>query len=213
MEGLRGYVDERPDSAASRRAELAARLATLRAAAASAAGLHDAAAARCAAAATAPGACTTGKPESCDGGASAARLPQAQQPARMPAAWAAHERAWAAFEAAAAADGPPASLASVPWPPDDRLMLQMAARAAMAAARARGGGGGSGAGSDVSWGGAYRAAHTSLLLRYHPDKFAARHGMGAGVAERLAALLAALSEQWAAHRSERRPAGGGGGGG
>jgi len=200
MEGLRGYVDERANSGAPsrRRAELAARLAALRATAASAAGLQAAAAARCAAAAAA----AAGEPASC-GGASAPRLPQTQQPARVPDAWAAHERAWAAFEAAAPG-GPPASLASVPWPPDDRLLLQMAARAAMAAARARG----AGAGGGLDWDGAYRAAHTALLLRYHPDKFAARHGLGAGVAERLAALLAALAEQWAAHRSERRPAGG-----
>ena len=108
----------------------------------------------------------------------------AERAAEKAKLWAAHEVAWESFVTDGATRSDPLGYRDIPWPPSTRKLLAGAS------------GGRSAEAGDV------RATYRRFMLRWHPDKFAARfsHRLVDAdrerVMERVSAISQSVKEQW-----------------
>lgn len=130
-----------------------------------------------------------------------------RRPSNIPSSWHAYERNWARFESP---DQGNFSYSSIPWPPDTQQLLCMTARLLVQQQR----GTPAQQATDAKrrpadWKQAYRRAYISASLRWHPDKFTAKHGARISnanevsrISERLLSTTQSLNRQWAEHKSQ-----------
>jgi hypothetical protein len=115
------------------------------------------------------------------------RMKKSERAATRAARWAAHESKWASL-LADASSAEPIAYADVPWPPTTRSAVSSCA----------------GRGADAA---KLRRTYRRFVLRWHPDKFAARFGARLvdadkeRVMERVNEVSRAVVEEWAALES------------